>query len=109
MPGASKSSAPDFTGARGPWPTCHWLATVQRCVEPPLSVWGLYHFWSSSVGGPRAFAMLRDARQKPRDPTYRRIERVGEHYGLLVLKVGVLDLAGHLADKAGDAKPTGEA
>jgi hypothetical protein len=65
-------------------------------------VWGLYHFWSSSVGGPRAFAMLRDARQKPRDPTYRRIERVGEHYGLLVLKVGVLDLAGHLADKAGD-------
>jgi hypothetical protein len=53
--------------------------------------------------------MLRDARQKPRDPTYRRIERVGEHYGLLVLKVGVLDLAGHLADKAGDAKPTGEA
>jgi hypothetical protein len=55
MPGASKSSAPDFTGARGPWPTCHWLATVQRCVEPPLSVWGLYHFWSSSVGGPRAW------------------------------------------------------
>jgi hypothetical protein len=73
-------------------------------------VWGLYHFWSSSVGGPRAFAMLRDARQKPRYATRGRSpailrtaasERVGEHYGLLVLKVGVLDLAGHLADKAG--------
>ena len=45
---------------------------------------------------------LRDPRRKPRNPADRRVERVSEHHGLPILEVGVPDLTGHLADKAGD-------
>ena len=37
-----------------------------------------------------------------RNPADRRVERVSEHHGLPILEVGVPDLTGHLADKAGD-------
>jgi hypothetical protein len=43
----------------GPGRTCHWLATVQRCVEPPTL--GGSTILVASVGGP-ALVMLRARR-----------------------------------------------
>jgi hypothetical protein len=59
LPGASKSSAPDSRVPEGPGRTCHWLATVQRCVEPPAL--GGSTILVASVGGP-ALVMLRARR-----------------------------------------------